>query len=63
MKDIRELKCECGATWEEIMWLKFGDVDIENNEVFITEKYECLECGKIIEVEHIATVDKIQRIK
>lgn len=63
MKDIRELKCKCGATWENLMWLKYDDVDVEGGEIFVTESYECLECEEVIHVEHIATVKRIEEIK
>lgn len=62
MKDIKELKCDCGAKWGQLMWLNYRDTIVEENEIYVIELYECELCEKVIEVEHIATTKEIKRI-
>ena len=64
MKDIKELKCTCcGATWENLMFLDYDDVIVEDGQIMVVEKYECLDCETIHKVEFEATVNKITKIK
>lgn len=62
MRDIRELKCNCGAKWENLMWLDFQDVTCEHGEITLTESYECLECGEVLHVEFEATIKKMKKL-
>lgn len=63
MKDIKELKCTCGATWESLMWLGYDDTIVEEGQIIVVESYGCLDCGTIHKVEFEATVNKITKIK
>ena len=63
MKDIKELKCTCGATWEDLMPLEYDDTIVEDGQIIVVENYECLDCETIHKVEFEATVNKITKIK
>ena len=63
MKNIKDLKCTCGATWEDLMWLGYDDTIVEECQIIVVESYGFLVCGTIHKVEFESTVNKIKKIK